>query len=148
MNKTYSAKPQDVTRKWYLIDASEISLGRLSTIAANILTGKNKSIFTKHIDCGDYLIIINSDQLKVTGKKLTDKKYYRHSGYPGNLKELTLEQQLEKDSTKIIIHSIRGMIPVNKLRDARLLRLKVYKDSSHVHQAQSPEIISLKGTNL
>ena len=148
MNKTYSAKPQDVTRKWYLIDASEISLGRLSTIAANILTGKNKSIFTKHIDCGDYLIIINSDQLKVTGKKLTDKKYYRHSGYPGNLKELTLEQQLEKDSTKIIIHSIRGMIPINKLRDARLLRLKVYKDSSHVHQAQSPEIISLKGTNL
>ncbi len=147
MNRTYSAKPQDVTRKWYIIDASETTLGRLSTIAANILTGKNKSIFTKHIDCGDYLIVINADQLKVTGKKLTDKKYYRHSGYPGNLKEVTLEQQLNKDSTKIIIHSIRGMLPINKLRDARLLRLKVYKDSSHLHQPQNPEIISLKGTN-
>jgi large subunit ribosomal protein L13 len=147
MNRTYSAKPQDVTRKWYIIDASETTLGRLSTIAANILTGKNKSIFTKHIDCGDYLIVINADQLKVTGKKLTDKKYYRHSGYPGNLKEVTLEQQLDKDSTKIIIHSIRGMLPINKLRDARLLRLKVYKDSNHLHQPQNPEIISLKGTN-
>lgn len=147
MNRTYSAKPQDVTRKWYIIDASETTLGRLSTIAANILTGKNKSIFTKHIDCGDYLIVINADQLKVTGKKLTDKKYYRHSGYPGNLKEVTLEQQLNKDSTKIIIHSIRGMLPINKLRDARLLRLKVYKDSNHLHQPQNPEIISLKGTN-
>ncbi len=147
MNRTYSAKPQDVTRKWYIIDASETTLGRLSTVAANILTGKNKSIFTKHIDCGDYLIVINADQLKVTGKKLTDKKYYRHSGYPGNLKEVTLEQQLDKDSTKIIIHSIRGMLPINKLRDARLLRLKVYKDSNHLHQPQNPEIISLKGTN-
>ncbi len=78
---------------------------------------------------------------------MTDKKYYRHSGYPGNLKEVTLEQQLDKDSTKIIIHSIRGMLPINKLRDARLLRLKVYKDSNHLHQPQNPEIISLKGTN-
>ncbi len=147
MNKTYSAKPQDIIRKWYLIDASEVSLGRLSTIAANILTGKNKSIYTQHIDCGDYLIVINSDQLKVTGKKLNDKKYYRHSGYPGNLKEITLEQQLNKDSTKIIVHAIRGMIPVNKLRDGRLMRLKVFKDSNHVHQAQNPEIISLKGIN-
>jgi len=145
MNKTtFSAKPTDVTRQWYLIDASELSLGRISTIAANILTGKNKTIFTKHIDCGDYLVVINADKLKVTGQKLKSKMYYRHSSYPGALKELRLEQQMMKDSTRVIEHSIRGMLPVNKLRDERLNRLKIYKDDQHKHQPQQPIKIDLK----
>ncbi len=142
--KTYSAKPTDVTRKWYLIDASQISLGRMSTVVAKLLIGKDKPIFTKHIDCGDYVVIINSDKLVVTGKKETDKIYYRHSGFPGGLTETSLMHQREKDSTKIVIHSIRGMLPVNKLRDARLARLKVYTGEDHSHDPQKPEKINLK----
>jgi large subunit ribosomal protein L13 len=142
--KTYSAKPTDVTRKWYLIDASEISLGRMSTVVAKLLIGKDKPMFTKHIDCGDYVVIINSDKLVVTGKKETDKIYYRHSGFPGGLTETSLMHQREKDSTKIVIHSIRGMLPVNKLRDARLARLKVYTGEDHTHDPQKPEKINLK----
>ena len=142
--KTYSAKPTDVTRKWYLIDASEISLGRMSTVVAKLLIGKDKPMFTKHIDCGDYVVIINSDKLVVTGKKETDKIYYRHSGFPGGLTETSLMHQREKDSTKIVIHSIRGMLPVNKLRDARLARLKVYTGEDHSHDPQKPEKINLK----
>ena len=142
--KTYSAKPTDVTRKWYVIDASEISLGRMSTVVAKLLIGKDKPMFTKHIDCGDYVVIINSDKLVVTGKKETDKIYYRHSGFPGGLTETSLMHQREKDSTKIVIHSIRGMLPVNKLRDARLARLKVYTGEDHSHDPQKPEKINLK----
>ena len=142
--KTYSAKPTDVTRKWYVIDASEISLGRMSTVVAKLLIGKDKPMFTKHIDCGDYVVIINSDKLVVTGKKETDKIYYRHSGFPGGLTETSLMHQREKDSTKIVIHSIRGMLPVNKLRDARLARLKVYPGEAHTHDPQKPEKINLK----
>jgi len=142
--KTYSAKPTDVTRKWYVIDASEIPLGRMSTVVAKLLIGKDKPMFTKHIDCGDYVVIINSDKLVVTGKKETDKIYYRHSGFPGGLTETSLMHQREKDSTKIVIHSIRGMLPVNKLRDARLARLKVYPGEAHTHDPQKPEKINLK----
>ena len=142
--KTYSAKPTDVTRKWYVIDASEISLGRMSTVVAKLLIGKDKPMFTKHIDCGDYVVIINADKLVVTGKKETDKIYYRHSGFPGGLTETSLMHQREKDSTKIVIHSIRGMLPVNKLRDARLARLKVYTGEDHSHDPQKPEKINLK----
>jgi len=142
--KTYSAKPSEVTRKWYIIDASEAPLGRLSTLVAKLLIGKDKTMFTKHIDCGDHVIIVNSDNLVVTGKKETDKIYYKHSGFPGGLRETPLAQQREKDSTRILIHSIRGMLPVNKLRDARLARLKVYTGLDHKHEAQKPEIIKLK----
>jgi large subunit ribosomal protein L13 len=144
--KTYSAKPTDVERKWYLIDAADAPLGRISTKVAKLLIGKDKPMFTKHIDCGDHVIIINSDKLVVTGKKETDKMYYRHSGFPGGLTETSLMAQREKDSTKIITHAIRGMLPVNKLRDARLARLKVYPTEAHMHEAQKPEKISLKGT--
>jgi large subunit ribosomal protein L13 len=142
--KTYSAKPTDVTRKWYIIDATEAPLGRISTLVAKLLIGKDKPMFTKHIDCGDHVIIINTDKLVVTGKKETDKIYYRHSGYPGGLTETSLAMQREKDSTRIMIHSIRGMLPVNKLRDARLARLKVYPGETHNHEAQKPEKINLK----
>lgn len=142
--KTYSAKPADVTRKWYLIDASEAPFGRISTEVATLLTGKHKPMYTPHIDCGDYVVIINADKLVATGDKLNKKIYYRHSGYPGGLKERTLEKQLEKDSTEAIRHSVRGMLPINKLRDGRLARLKIYRDDNHAHAAQAPENYSVK----
>lgn len=144
--KTYSAKPGDVTRKWYVVDASELPLGRLSTKVAELLIGKGKPMFTKHIDCGDYVVVINADNLVVTGKKMEDKMYYKHSNYPGGLTETTLKYEMNKDSTNVIKKSIRGMLPVNKLRDDRLARLKIYVGSNHGHDAQKPESISLKGS--
>lgn len=143
--KTYSAKPSDVTRVWYVIDASEAPLGRVATKAATLLTGKGKPMFTHHIDTGDYVIIINADKLVVTGDKMTKKMYYHHSHYPGGLKEATLAEKMAKDPTHAITHAIRGMLPVNKLRDGRLARLKVYAGAEHNHEAQKPETISLKG---
>lgn len=142
--KTYSAKPQDVERKWYVIDASKAPLGRVATQVAKLLTGKEKPMFTKHIDCGDYVIVINTDKLFVTGNKLEDKRYYRHSGFPGNLKEATLKEVMAKDSTRAMNHAIRGMLPVNKLRPDRLKRLKLYTGTEHEHNAQKPELISVK----
>jgi large subunit ribosomal protein L13 len=141
---TYSAKPTEVERKWYVIDASETTLGRLSTEIANLLTGKNKPMFTKHIDCGDYVIVINADKLVVTGDKLEKKIYYRHTKYPGGLKETKLKDQMEKDSTAVITSSVRGMLPVNKLRQDRLARLKVYSSEEHNHAAQKPVNYSVK----
>jgi large subunit ribosomal protein L13 len=142
--KTYSAKPSEVERKWYVIDASEVTLGRLSTNVAKLLMGKDKTMYTHHIDTGDYVVVINAQDLVVTGKKLEQKKYYRHSGYPGALKEWTLSDQMEKDPTKVIYLSVRNMLPVNKLRPERLKRLKIYVDSNHDHEAQKPEKLSLK----
>ncbi|MCA9331561.1 50S ribosomal protein L13 [Candidatus Saccharibacteria bacterium] len=143
--KTYSAKPSDVTRKWYVLDASELPVGRLATVAATLLTGKGKTTFTKHIDTGDFVVVVNADKLVVTGKKLEDKMYYKHSGFPGGLTETKLRHQLDKDSTHVIIHAVRGMLPVNKLRDARLARLKVYAGEEHNHNAQKPEKFNLEG---
>jgi len=142
--KTYSAKPTDVTRKWYVLDASDAPLGRVATKAATLLTGKEKPMFTKHIDTGDFVIIINADQTIVTGKKETDKIYYRHSNYPGGLTELSFNEVMAKDPTKPLTRAIRGMLPVNKLRDDRLKRLKIYTGSEHNHSAQKPESISVK----
>lgn len=136
--KTYSAKPKDVTRKWYLLDASKMTVGRLSTVAASLLIGKGKPSFTPHIDVGDYVVIINADNLKVSGQKATDKAYYRHSGFPGGLYKRTLAEQQERDATKVIEHAIRGMLPVNKLRKARLARLNVYAGAEHKHAGQNP----------
>jgi len=142
--KTYSAKPTDVSRKWYILDASEAPMGRIATLAATLLTGKGKPQFTKHVDCGDYVIVINASQTVATGDKQTKKVYYRHSNYPGGLKEATLAEKMAKDPTFAITHAIRGMLPVNKLRDDRLKRLKVYTDAEHAHEAQRPEVISIK----
>jgi len=142
--KTYSAKPTDVTRKWYVIDASEAPLGRVATQVATLLTGKGKPMFTKHIDCGDYVIVINTDKVFVTGNKLDTKMYYRHSGYPGGLTETSMRTVMEKDSTKAVFAAVRGMLPVNKLRDGRLERLKLYKGTEHNHEAQKPKAISVK----
>lgn len=142
--KTYSAKPSDVTRKWYVLDAAEAPLGRVATRAATLLTGKGKPQFTAHIDCGDYVVIVNAAGLKVTGNKLSDKKYYHHSGYPGGLREETLNDVMAKDPTRAVLEAVRGMLPVNRLRDERLKRLKIYAGSDHNHEAQQPEKLSLK----
>jgi len=142
--KTFSAKPSDVTREWYVIDASQAPLGRVATQVAQLLTGKGKPQFTQHIDCGDYVIVINADNLQVTGGKEDKKVYYRYSGYPGGLKETTLGKQMAKDSTAAIVHAVRGMLPVNKLRDGRLARLKVYPGADHQHEAQKPTVIEVK----
>lgn len=142
--KTYSAKPTEVVRKWYVIDASKAPLGRVSTQIATLLTGKGKPMFTKHIDCGDFVVVINSDKLVVTGKKLEDKIYYRHTQYPGGIKETALKDKLEEDSTKVIEKSVYGMLPVNKLRADRMKRLKVYAGTEHPHAPQQPKVIELK----
>ena len=142
--KTYSAKPTDVTRAWYVIDASEAPLGRVATKAATLLTGKEKPQFTKHIDCGDYVIVINAGNLQVTGDKMNKKIYYRHSNFPGGIKQRTLTEQMELDPTEVLTHAVRGMLPVNKLREARLARLKVYAGADHQHEAQKPQTISVK----
>ncbi|MBL8122179.1 50S ribosomal protein L13 [Candidatus Saccharibacteria bacterium] len=142
---TYSAKPSDVTRKWYVVDASETTLGRAATQIATLLTGKGKPMFTAHIDCGDFVVVVNADKLRVTGGKEEKKMYYRHSGFPGGLTETKLKDVMAKDSTEVIYKAVRGMLPVNKLRDGRLKRLKVYAGAEHEHAAQKPEIVSLKG---
>jgi large subunit ribosomal protein L13 len=142
--KTYSAKPSEVTREWLVIDAAEAPLGRVATEIAQHLIGKKKPMFTQHIDCGDYVIVINADKLVVTGNKLQDKKYYRHSQYPGSLKTTTLSEQMAKDSTAVIIAAVKGMLPKNKLMDERLKRLKVYAGDAHNHDAQKPKKVSVK----
>lgn len=145
--KTYSAKPSDIQRKWYVLDASEAPLGRIATRAASLLLGKGKPQFTAHIDTGDYVIVINAKDLKVTGNKLETIKYYRHSGHAGNLRERTLKEQMNLDPTKAIEHAVHGMLPTNKLRDGRMERLKVYAGSDHKHEAQKPETLSVKEAN-
>lgn len=142
--KTYSAKPTDVVRKWYVVDASEAPLGRVATQIATLLTGKGKSQFTKHIDCGDFVVVINAAKIVVTGDKQEKKIYYKHSDFPGGLKETALRDKIERDPTFAISNAVRGMLPVNKLRDGRLARLKVYADAEHNHAAQKPEVYSVK----
>lgn len=141
--KTYSLRPKNIKRRWHLIDAAEAPLGRVATAAARLLLGKDKVELTPHMDNGDYVVVINCDRLVVTGNKKGSKIYYRHSGFPGGLRSRTLNEQMEIDSTKIIEHAVRGMLPVNKLRDGRLKRLKTYKGADHSHAAQKPSVISL-----
>lgn len=144
--KTYSQKPSEVTRKWYVLDASEAPLGRLATNVARLLIGKDKPSVTSHVDGGDYVIIVNADQLVVTGGKEQKKIYYHHSHYPGGIKQASLAEKMAKDSTDVVRNAVRGMLPVNKLRDGRLARLKVYAGAEHEHNAQQPEKLSLKGS--
>jgi large subunit ribosomal protein L13 len=142
--KTYSPKPTEVVRKWHLVDASDAPLGRISTVIAGHLTGKNKPMYAPHIDCGDFVVVINASKLVVTGNKLIDKKYYRHSGYPGALKEMNLAQKLEKDPASVIEASVKGMLPKNKLQDERMKRLRVYAGPEHEQNAQQPVKIEFK----
>lgn len=144
MNRTYSAKPSEVTRDWYIVDASEQTLGRLATVIATYLTGKHKPMYTAHIDCGDSIVVINAAKIGVTGSKLTSKKYYRYSGYPGGITETTLEQQLKKDPTRVIVAAVKGMLPKNRLQAGRLERLKVYAGKDHPHSPQNPKELEIK----
>lgn len=141
--KTYQIKPREVARQWYLIDAAQAPLGRVSTQAASLLIGKSKPNLTSHVDGGDYVIVINASQLVVTGAKRTNKKYYRHSGYPGGLRTRSLDEEIQSDPARVIIKSIKGMLPDNKLRAGRLARLKVYADSEHRHSGQQPTVVKL-----
>ena len=145
--KTYSQKPADVQRQWYVLDASKNTLGRVSTQAASLLLGKAKPTITPHTDGGDFVIIINAGKLKLTGGKETKKMYYRHSGFPGGLYSRTLLEQQAKEPTSILYKSIRGMLPDNKLRDGRLARLKIYEGEDHNHAAQKPIEYDVKGKN-
>ncbi len=143
--KTYSAKPTEVERNWLLLDASETTLGRLSTVAAKQLTGKSKPMYSPNIDCGDFVVIVNAEKLNVTGDKLLSKKYYSHSGHPGALKTTDLKSRLGSgDSTGVIRDAIKGMLPKNKLQDGRMARLKVFAGGEHEHQAQEPKKMEVK----
>jgi large subunit ribosomal protein L13 len=144
--KTFSQKPADVKRVWYVLDASEAPLGRLATRTAGLLLGKGKSTVTPHTDGGDFVVIINAANLKVTGGKEQKKEYYRHSGYPGGIYKRTLSEQKAKSPESVVYKAVRGMLPDNKLRDGRLARLKIYAGEDHNHAAQRPEKLSLKGS--
>lgn len=141
--KTYIPKKSDITPKWYLIDAKDKILGRISTIIADKLRGKGKPMFSPHLDCGDFVIVINADKIKLTGGKLTKKIYYRHSGYPGGLREQSAEKLMVKHPTKVIELSVKGMLPRNRLRKDFMQKLKLYAGESHPHEAQKPETLAI-----
>jgi large subunit ribosomal protein L13 len=130
-------------RRWYVVDATDQTLGRLATRLAVLLRGKHKPMFTPHLDCGDYVIVVNCEKIRVTGNKLDDKMYYRHSGYPGGLKETTLRVQLQKHPERVITDAVRRMLPKNLLSEKVILKLKVYAGPDHPHQAQNPEALAL-----
>lgn len=145
MNKSYMANAQTIERKWFIVDATDLVLGRLSTEVATLLKGKHKPTYTPHVDCGDYVIIVNADKVALTGNKLDDKLYYRHSGYPGGLKSRTAKRMLELQPQKVLEKSIRGMLPKNRLGEDMYRKLYVYAGSEHPHQAQKPEVYTLRG---
>ena len=139
--KTYSQKSADIKREWWVIDASSMPLGKLAVIVADKLMGKSKVTYTPHIDNGDYVVVTNAKHLVVTGDKMIQKKYYRHSGYPGGIKELKLEEVIEKNPSRAIIEAVKGMLPKNKLAAERLKRLRVFPEAEHAHAAQNPKEI-------
>ena len=139
--KTYSQKASEISREWYLIDASSMPLGKLAVIIADKLMGKSKVTYTPHIDNGDYVVVINAKDVVVTGDKMVQKRYYRHSGYPGGIKELQLKEVIEKDPSRVIIEAVKGMLPKNKLSAERLKRLRVFAGAEHAHTAQNPKEI-------
>ena len=139
--KTYSQKSSEISREWYLIDASTLPLGKLAVVIADKLMGKSKVTYTPHIDNGDYVVVINAKNIKATGNKMTDKKYYRHSGFPGGLRELSLEELIEKNPALAISEAVKGMLPKNKLSDERMKRLRVFDGAEHAHTAQNPKEI-------
>lgn len=141
--KTYSAKPQEVQRNWYIVDAADKTLGRLSSRIALYLRGKHKPEYTPHVDTGDYIIVINADKIRVTGNKFTDKQYYHHSGFPGGIKETTFDKLQAKHPTRVIELAVKGMLPKNPLGRQMYRKLKVYAGAGHDHQAQQPQPLDL-----
>lgn len=142
--KTRFAKKTDIEYKWYLVDAKDTVLGRLAVKIAVCLRGKNKAIFTPNVDTGDFVVVVNAEKVRTTGKKLDDKIYYHHSGYPGGIKAKTLRERLSKEPEKVLSDAVWGMLPKNRLGRAMLKKLKVYKGSAHPHAAQKPEILQCK----
>jgi large subunit ribosomal protein L13 len=135
--KTYTAKASDIERKWHVIDASGVILGKLATESASLLMGKHKPTFTRHLDTGDFVVVINAEKVRVTGNKDKQKRYYRHSGYPGGFKSLTLEQIMQTKPAYVIEHAVKGMLPRNRLGASMLKKLKVYTGDTHPHLAQT-----------
>ena len=136
--KTYSAKPREIEQSWYLVDADGETLGRLATEIADVLRGKRKPAYTPHVDTGDFVVVVNAEKVRVTGNKLEQKIYYRHSGYPGGLRERTLAEQLQRRPEEVIRKAVKGMLPKNRLAAAQLKKLKVYAGPEHPHEAQNP----------
>ena len=141
--KTYTVRKGDIKREWYVVDAQGRTLGRLASKIAQILRGKHKPIYVPHLDCGDYVIVVNAEKVRITGKKLDQKFYYRHSGYPGGIKSINLRDQLQKYPTRVLETAVRGMLPKNRLGRAMIKKLKVYAGGSHPHQAQQPKVWDL-----
>ena len=141
--KTYSAKPGEITREWYLVDAEGKTLGRLATQIADTLRGKRKPQFTPHVDTGDFVVVVNAEKIQVTGNKLDQKRYYRHSGYPGGLKSRTLREQLDRRPTEVLRIAVKGMLPKNRLARQQITKLKIYAGSEHPHAPQNPKPLEL-----
>ena len=139
MQKTWNAKPGEIERHWYVVDAEGKTLGRLATTIADTLRGKNKPQYTPHVDTGDFVVVVNAEKVHVTGNKLDQKRYYRHSGYPGGLRSRTLREQLERRPTEVIRTAVKGMLPRNKLARRQITKLKVYAGPNHPHEAQNPQ---------
>jgi large subunit ribosomal protein L13 len=142
--KTWNAKPGEVDRRWYVVDAEGQTLGRLATRIADTLRGKNKPQYTPHVDTGDFVIVVNAEKIAVTGKKLDQKRYYRHSGYPGGLRSRTLREQLDRQPTEVIRKAVKGMLPRNRLARTQITKLKVYAGPEHPDAAQAPEQLPLE----
>jgi large subunit ribosomal protein L13 len=141
--KSYIAKPAEVQRKWYVVDAEGKNLGRLSSEIASILRGKNKPTFTPHVDCGDNVIVVNAEKVAVTGKKLKEKIYVTYSGFPGGKKEITMEEMLAKKPEEVVKHAVKGMLPKGKLGRQMFKKLHVYAGPEHKHEAQKPETLEI-----
>ncbi len=141
--RTYTTKPDDINREWYVVDATGLTLGRLASQIASVLRGKHKPIFSPHMDCGDFVIVINAEKVRVTGDKLDQKMYYRHSQYPGGLKTISLRDQLKQHPDRVIRLAVRGMLPKNRLGRQMIKKLKVYREPDHPHQAQQPKPLSM-----
>jgi large subunit ribosomal protein L13 len=137
--RTFTAKSAEIEREWFVVDAEGETLGRLASKIAPILKGKHKPIYTPHLDCGDFVVVINADKVRVTGRKLDQKLYYRHSGYPGGLTSISLREQLNKHPERVISAAVKGMLPKNKLGRRMYKKLKVYASDSHPHEAQQPK---------
>jgi large subunit ribosomal protein L13 len=144
LQKTWNAKPGEVQQRWFLVDAEGRTLGRLATQIADTLRGKTKPQYTPHVDTGDFVVVVNAEKIQVTGKKLDDKIYYRHSGYPGGLKQRTLREQLERRPTEVLRAAVKGMLPRNKLARRQITKLKIYAGPEHPHEAQAPEPLPLE----
>ena len=142
--KTYVAKPATIEKKWFVVDATGHTLGRLSTVVADTLRGKRKAIYTPNIDTGDFVVVVNAEKIHVTGHKLDDKMYWRHSGYPGGIKGESLRSLLDRRPAEVVRRSVKGMLPHNKLGASQLRKLKVYAGPDHPHEAQHPEPLEIK----